>query len=559
MRRYRFDSGSPPAAAFTSSSSAGEAPALVSFTDATVEGTYSIASWSWDFGDGTASSLQSPSHTFDEPGVYSVELVVTDSVGLTSVASEQVIITDTTTVTLDLELFDGRAHPEIPLATPTGLAFFQRDGITPLAFVGGSGAAGNQWLVPAGGGLNQVFDLPLTGNGFVVVVGDSDMHGFQARTMALDVEPGESITVPGAICLSDTAIAGRITSVSGEPAQVDLGVWHAGSAFEVACGRDYLPDAIYPSTGVNHRVETDGEGYYYIALPNSADGMSFELDVVGDVQRDRFVAAEVNATASAGSSVVIDIEVAEWRRGGGDDLSGIPMTPAVDFADVQAIFSANCTGCHRANTSNNGGLDLTEGNSLGELLGQPSLFVDGLLLVDPGSPERSYLFEKINSANPQQGARMRPSDAMPLADQALIRDWIAQLSPSYESFLLSSYGVGAGDEGAGLLEDFDGDGVINGQSYSQLRVAQSAVAGGEWQVEFELLPTLSGLTVLVEVSDDLADQSWRAVAVRPRGSSSWTTGAGISVSESPPGRVVLSDEAISSRDRRFYRMTLREF
>ena len=92
---------------------------------------------------------------------------------------------------------------------------------------------------------------------------------------------------------------------------------------------------------------------------------------------------------------------------------------------------------------------------------QPSIFALGLKLVDPGNPSRSYLFEKINSSAPQQGTRMRPSDAMSLADQALIRDWIIQLAPSYENFVWTTFGVPSGSINTGVADDFNGDGVVD--------------------------------------------------------------------------------------------------
>jgi PKD repeat protein len=60
-------------AAFTYAPAAGNSPLAVVFTDAS---TGSITDRLWDFGDGTTSTLQSPTHIYSAPGVYSVTLTV---------------------------------------------------------------------------------------------------------------------------------------------------------------------------------------------------------------------------------------------------------------------------------------------------------------------------------------------------------------------------------------------------------------------------------------------------------------------------------------------------
>ncbi|MEO6832736.1 MAG: PKD domain-containing protein, partial [Chitinophagaceae bacterium] len=53
----------------------------VSFTDLTVLGISGVATYYWDFGDGTSSTAQNPIHTYSTPGTYSVSLLVTNSGG----------------------------------------------------------------------------------------------------------------------------------------------------------------------------------------------------------------------------------------------------------------------------------------------------------------------------------------------------------------------------------------------------------------------------------------------------------------------------------------------
>jgi PKD repeat protein len=61
----------PVAAGFSASTAAGVVPLAVAFSDLSAGGP---TAWAWDFGDGTASTERNPSHTFSDPGYYTVTL-----------------------------------------------------------------------------------------------------------------------------------------------------------------------------------------------------------------------------------------------------------------------------------------------------------------------------------------------------------------------------------------------------------------------------------------------------------------------------------------------------
>jgi len=67
-----------PAASFSASPISGRAPLTVGFTD---QSTGSPNSWKWDFGDGSNSTENNPVHTYNESGLYSVKLAVSNSNG----------------------------------------------------------------------------------------------------------------------------------------------------------------------------------------------------------------------------------------------------------------------------------------------------------------------------------------------------------------------------------------------------------------------------------------------------------------------------------------------
>ncbi|MEL7063960.1 MAG: PKD domain-containing protein, partial [Bacteroidota bacterium] len=52
---------------------------VISFTDIST-GPFAIVTWDWDFGDGSISNAQDPSHAYASPGTYTVTLIVSDGI-----------------------------------------------------------------------------------------------------------------------------------------------------------------------------------------------------------------------------------------------------------------------------------------------------------------------------------------------------------------------------------------------------------------------------------------------------------------------------------------------
>lgn len=69
----------PPVANFSANKTSGAAPLSVVFSSATSTGT--IASYAWNFGDGTQSTAQNPTHNYTTSGTYSVSLTVSNTGG----------------------------------------------------------------------------------------------------------------------------------------------------------------------------------------------------------------------------------------------------------------------------------------------------------------------------------------------------------------------------------------------------------------------------------------------------------------------------------------------
>ena len=187
------------------------------------------------------------------------------------------------------------------------------------------------------------------------------------------------------------------------------------------------------------------------------------------------------------------------------------------------------------------------------------MFALGLKLVEPGDPSRSYLFEKINSSAPQQGDRMRPTDAMSLSDQAIIRDWIIQLATSYENYVWATLGSTPDSANTGFADDFDGDGIINGFEYSGLGIDSLAVSsnGQSFQGVLNFDANSKGLTFVIQASETLASDSWVTMASRLRDQSSWQVSPSFSVNETSAGTVHFNDSNFSISNK-FYRAVVKE-
>ena len=55
-------------------------------------GTFAVATYAWDFGDGTTSDQENPTHVYQAPGTYLVQLTLTSKDGKTYTESREVTV-----------------------------------------------------------------------------------------------------------------------------------------------------------------------------------------------------------------------------------------------------------------------------------------------------------------------------------------------------------------------------------------------------------------------------------------------------------------------------------
>ena len=83
-----------PTASFSYNPIGAEEGEMITFTDDSIDSDGSIVGWNWDFGDGNTSTLQNPTHYYQESGYYTISLTVEDNVGATDDYSSMIVITE---------------------------------------------------------------------------------------------------------------------------------------------------------------------------------------------------------------------------------------------------------------------------------------------------------------------------------------------------------------------------------------------------------------------------------------------------------------------------------
>jgi PKD repeat protein/Zn-dependent protease len=117
--------GDPPKVNFSVSSATGILPLTVTFTDRT---SGSPRSWIWDFGDGSASTVQNPTHTYTKPGTYTVTVSSANEFGTGRITRSGLI---TTGIVPGAEFAVGPQEGDPPLT----VSFHDFSSGTPLAWL----------------------------------------------------------------------------------------------------------------------------------------------------------------------------------------------------------------------------------------------------------------------------------------------------------------------------------------------------------------------------------------------------------------------------------------
>ncbi|MHA7240804.1 PKD domain-containing protein [Arthrobacter sp. TMS1-12-1] len=247
----------PPRAAFTQTA-AGLVASFDGSTSADPDGT--IASYAWDFGDGTAGTGVKASRTYAAAGTYTVTLTVTDDAGASNSVSRAVTVTAPVQPGSDLarDAFGrtvtggwGTADVGGPWAVQGSTAKYSVDGSAGLMNLAAAASSGTVRLdtvsslttdtrfttrldkVPDGGGLHlTVVGRNVAGvgdYGAKLLVAGTGMSLIGEKTVNTTVTRLGSASVPLAFSMADTYTV-RVRVSGTAPTTVQAKVWKVGTA-----------------------------------------------------------------------------------------------------------------------------------------------------------------------------------------------------------------------------------------------------------------------------------------------------------------------------------------
>lgn len=296
----------------------GNAPLDVTFTGDQSTDDIAIATYSWNFGDGTTSNLPNPTHTFSEADVYNVTLTVTDDAGLEDTESITITVNDPNggpIAVANSDISEGSAPLEVNFS---GDQSTDDQGIVLYSWDFGDGSTSEE-INPS-----HVFDIE---GQYQVILTVADANG-QEDTDSILITVNTTNLAPQAVATSDisTGDAPLQVAFAGEQSTDDMGIvsynWDFGdgtSSTEVNPNHTYTNEGNY----IAMLLVTDAEGLSDSAsITITVNGPGTPVAVIGSDLQEGPAPLEVSFTGDQ-SSDDIGIESYNWDFGDGN-TSGEP-------------------------------------------------------------------------------------------------------------------------------------------------------------------------------------------------------------------------------------------
>ena len=183
----------PPAPNFTMSTTSGIAPLGVVFTNTT---SGQASAWQWNFGDGSGSTLQHPTHIYSTPGGYTVVLTAFGPGGSVSkTAATSIVVTAAP---------NAPPNPSFTMSTTSGMAPLS------VAFTNTTSGQASAWQWDFGDGSGSTLQHPThvysTPGGYTVVLTAIGPGGSVSKTAATSITVGGSNAIISAVRAAVSAV-----------------------------------------------------------------------------------------------------------------------------------------------------------------------------------------------------------------------------------------------------------------------------------------------------------------------------------------------------------------
>ncbi|MEZ4394647.1 MAG: c-type cytochrome [Polyangiales bacterium] len=199
-----------------------------------------------------------------------------------------------------------------------------------------------------------------------------------------------------------------------------------------ACGgvRDAGPPMDVPrDTGIDVRTDVPRDTGIDVRTDVPRDT---GIDVRTDVPRDTGIDVRTDVPRDTGIDVRTDVPrdtgPVDVRTDVPRDTGPVDAGPAT-YAQVQAVFTRECTRCHGSSGSLNLGASVSYANLVNVAAAGGSCGTSGMMRVVPRNVNNSLLYRKVAATQPCGSSMPRGGPSLPASDIDLIRRWIAAGAP----------------------------------------------------------------------------------------------------------------------------------
>jgi gliding motility-associated-like protein len=317
-----------PAADFSANTTIGCVPVTIQFTDQSTSSGSGIASWLWDFGDGTTSTQQNPQKIYNKTGFYSVSLTVTSSTGCRSSATKSRYIRIVSGVKAEFDI-----SKTASCQPPFNLQFINNSsGPGNLSFQWdlGNGTTSTAFNPSATYTATNTYNITLT------TTSEFGCSGTITKPITLN-GPTTGIKVPDTVCQNQKVFF--VNNSSETPQKVE---WIFGNGDKSPNVHD---STVYPSTG-NFTVKLINT--YAACVDSATKNIYVRRSPDIDFAANNVLSCRTPLTVTFSDATPVD-QIVDWRWffGDGGTGTGNPVTHTYNTADsfnVSVIFT-DIFGC----------------------------------------------------------------------------------------------------------------------------------------------------------------------------------------------------------------------